>query len=74
MVKVGGSLGQGPATEVTHLGLNQPPVFSSYTYSECLGFESQLDPGFFSVDLFLTLLAKTSVIQLVAHDTFIVKV
>ena len=28
VVKVGGSLGQGPATEVTHLGLNQPPAFS----------------------------------------------
>ena len=24
---VGGGIGQGPATEVTHLGLNQPPVF-----------------------------------------------
>ena len=29
MVKLGGSLGQGPATEITHLGLNQPPVFPS---------------------------------------------
>ena len=29
MVKVGGGIGQGPATEVTHLRLNQPPVFSS---------------------------------------------
>ena len=29
MVKVGGSLGQGPATEITHLGLNQPAVFSA---------------------------------------------
>ena len=27
MVKVGGSLGQSPATEITHLGLNQLPVF-----------------------------------------------
>ena len=26
-LQVGGSLGQGPATEITHLGLNQPPVF-----------------------------------------------
>ena len=26
VIKVGGSLYQGPATEVTHLGLNQPPV------------------------------------------------
>lgn len=26
---VGGSIGQGPATEVTYLGLNQPPFFSS---------------------------------------------
>ena len=31
LVKVRGSLGQGPATEVTHLGLNQSPVFSSST-------------------------------------------
>ena len=30
VVKVGGGTGQGPATEVTltHLRLNQPPVFS----------------------------------------------
>ena len=28
-VKVGGGTGQDPATEVTHLRLNQPPVFSS---------------------------------------------
>ena len=27
VVKVGGGIGQGPATEVTHLRLNQPPVF-----------------------------------------------
>ena len=26
---VGGGIGQCPATEVTYLGLNQPPVFSS---------------------------------------------
>ena len=26
---MGGGIGQDPATEVTHLGLNQPPVFSS---------------------------------------------
>ena len=36
-------------------------VRMSDKYSEGLGFESQLDPGFlFSVDLFLTLSAKTS--------------
>ena len=29
LLKVEGSLGQGPATEVTHCGLNQPPIFSS---------------------------------------------
>ena len=29
VVKVGGGTGQDPATEVTHLRLNQPPVFSS---------------------------------------------
>ena len=29
MVKVGGGIGQDPATEVTHLRLNQPPGFSS---------------------------------------------
>ena len=29
VVKVGGDTGQGPATEVTHIRLNQPPVFSS---------------------------------------------
>ena len=37
VVKVGGGIGQDPATEVTHLRLNQPPVFSSafflYLYS-----------------------------------------
>ena len=26
---VGGGIGQDPATKVTHVGLNQPPVFSS---------------------------------------------
>ena len=31
VVKVGGDIGQDPATEVTHLRLNQPPVFSSVT-------------------------------------------
>ena len=29
VIKMGGGTGQGPATEVTHLRLNQPPVFSS---------------------------------------------
>ena len=29
VVKMGGGMGQDPATEVTHLRLNQPPVFSS---------------------------------------------
>ena len=29
VVKVGGGTGQDPATGVTHLRLNQPPVFSS---------------------------------------------
>ena len=29
MLKVGDGMGQGPATEVTHRRLNQPPVFSS---------------------------------------------
>ena len=29
IVKVGGGMGQGPATEVTHLRLNQPPFFPS---------------------------------------------
>ena len=34
---VGGGIGQCPATEVTYLGLNQPPVFSSiYTHSSSL--------------------------------------
>ena len=32
MVKVGGGTGQGPATEMTHLRLNQPLVFSSVGY------------------------------------------
>ena len=27
MVQVGDGMGQGPATKVTHLGLNRPPVF-----------------------------------------------
>ena len=31
VLKVGGSIGQGPATEVTYLGLNQAPVFPVYT-------------------------------------------
>ena len=35
-------------------------VRASDYYSEGLGFESQLDPGFFPVDLFLTLSMKTS--------------
>ena len=35
MVKVGGGTGQDPATEVTHLRLNQPPVFSSVASSIC---------------------------------------
>ena len=35
VVKVGGGTGQDPATEVTHLRLNQPPVFSSESTSVC---------------------------------------
>ena len=31
--KVGGGKDQGPATEVTHLRLNQPPVFPLHTHS-----------------------------------------
>ena len=31
---VGSGIGQDPATEVTHLGLNKPPVFSSVLYLE----------------------------------------
>ena len=31
VVKMGGGTGQGPATEVTHLRLNQLPVFPVYT-------------------------------------------
>ena len=27
VVKVVGGTGQGPATKVTHVGLNQPPIF-----------------------------------------------
>jgi len=30
---VGGGIGQDPATEVTHVGLNQSPVFSSLRYT-----------------------------------------
>ena len=30
VVKVGGGIGQDPATEVNHLRLNQPPVFPLY--------------------------------------------
>ena len=33
MVKVVGSLGRDPATEITNVGLNQPPVFSSMVAS-----------------------------------------
>ena len=29
VVKLRGDMGQGPASEMTHLGLNQPPVFFS---------------------------------------------
>ena len=36
LVKVGGSLGQGPTTEVTHLGINQPRVFSSVGFNRKL--------------------------------------
>ena len=32
VVKVGGGIGQDPATEVTNLRLNQPPAFSSVQY------------------------------------------
>ena len=32
VVKVGGGTGQGPVTEMAHLRLNQPPVFSSADY------------------------------------------
>ena len=32
VVKVGGDMGQDSETEVIHLGLNQPPVFSSVTF------------------------------------------
>ena len=35
MVKVGGGIGQDPATEVTHFGLNQLSVLS------CVGLERQ---------------------------------
>ena len=35
VVKVGGGIGQDPATEVTHLRLNQPPVFTSVASSIC---------------------------------------
>ena len=31
VVKVGGGTGHDPATEVTHLRLNQPPVYFSVT-------------------------------------------
>ena len=36
VVKVGGGTGQDPATEVTHLRLNQPPVFSSVMLDDFL--------------------------------------
>ena len=32
MVKVGGGMAQGPATEVNHLGLNQPPRMTHISY------------------------------------------
>ena len=35
VVKVGGGKGHGPATDVTHLRLNQPPVFSSAFSGVC---------------------------------------
>ena len=34
VVKMGGGTGQDPATEVTHLRLNLPPVFSSVNIPE----------------------------------------
>ena len=37
VVKVGGGTGQDPATEVTHLRLNQPPLFSSDAVSKLQG-------------------------------------
>ena len=36
VVKVGGGIGQDPATEVTHVGLNQPPVFSLLSQTQGL--------------------------------------
>ena len=38
VVKVGGGTGQGPAAEVTHCRLNQPPVFSSVLQSSSTVF------------------------------------
>ena len=40
-------------------------VRASDEYSEGLVFESQLDPGFFFVDLFLTLSTKKNIIHIV---------
>ena len=36
MEDVGSGIGQDPATEVTHLGLNQPPFFSSARTLACV--------------------------------------
>ena len=37
MVKVGGGIGQDLASELTHLGLNQPPFLSSVCNTHLLG-------------------------------------
>ena len=41
VVKVGGDTDQDPATEVTHLRLNQPSVFSSVGLSHSTGENSR---------------------------------
>ena len=57
-VQVGGSVDQGPATEVTHLRLNQPPVFSSearvsglYRWSHVTCGQDQTDLSFLVITI-----------------------
>ena len=66
VVKVGGGIGKDPATEVTHLRLNQPPVFSSVPISTpTIGYCMQGGGGgYFQISNILSILSNSSVIYL----------
>ena len=52
---------------VYYRGSSDSVVRVSDWYSEGLWFESLLDPGIFSVDLFLTFLQQVSSVAAIAH-------